>query len=270
MAFVNDDRVLDTTISTGVGAAITLTGSPPTGFQAFASVMNVNDYCHYCIVAGAEWEVGLGELSGSTTLMRRQVYSSSNADALVDFSAGSKSVYITQPGHRKGTPVIFIFVSTGQVTNTTTESSVLGSGIGTLTFPGYSLFLGRTIRIQAYGILSTALVPGTLRIKIKLGTTVILDTGAQTPASSLTDLIWKIDAIITVRAVGSVTTVIGQGAFEHQTSALAAMLTWAMTNTAAINVDLTASQTLDVTAEWSTASASNDIRCTNCTVESLN
>lgn len=268
MAFVNDDRVLETTTIVGTGAA-TLAGAP-TGFQSFASAMATNDYCHYCIVAGAEWEVGLGELTSSTVLTRRQVYSSSNADALVSFSAGSKSVYITQPGHRKGTPVIFIFISTGQVANTTTEKSLLGSGIGTLTFPGYSLFLGRTIRLQAYGIISTALVPGTLRVKINLGTTVILDTTAQTPASSLVDLIWKIDAIITVRAVGSVTTVIGQGAFEHQTSALAAMLTWAMTNTAAVNVDLTTSQTLDVTVTWSTANASNDIRCTNCTVESLN
>ena len=261
--------MLDTTRTVGTGA-IVLDNKSPTGFQAFASAIAINDYCYYCVVGGSEWEVGLGELTESTTLTRRQVYSSSNADALVSFSAGSKSVYITQPGHRKGTPVIFIFVSTGQVTNTTTETSVLGSGIGTLTFPGYSLFLGRTIRIQAYGILSTAAVPGTLRIKIKLGTTVILDTEAQTAPSSLADLIWKVDAIITVRAVGSVTTVIGQGAFEHQAVALAAMLSWGMTNTAAINVDLTTSQVLDVTVTWGTANASNDIRCTNCVVESLN
>ncbi len=267
--FVNDDRVLDTTTTVGTGA-ITLAGSAPTGFQTFASAMAVNDYCSYCIVGGSEWEVGLGELTGSTTLTRRQVFSSSNSDALVSFSSGTKSVYITQSGHRKGTSVVFIFVSTGQVTNTTTESSVLGSGIGTLTFPANSLFLWRTIRLQACGILSTALVPGTLRIKVKLGTTVILDTAAQTPTSSIVDLIWKLDAVITVRAVGSVTTVIGQAAFEYQATALSAMAVWAMTNTAAINVDLTASQVLDVTATWNTANASNNIRCTNCTVESLN
>jgi hypothetical protein len=269
MAFVNDDRVLSTTKTVGTGAA-TLELTAPTGFQTFSAAMAVNDYCHYCIVGGSEWEVGLGELTGSTTFTRRQVYSSSNADALVSFAAGTKSIYITQPGHRKGTPVVFIFVSTGQVTNTTTETSVLGSGIGTRTFPGYSLFFGRTIRIQACGVLSTALVPGTLRIKIKLGSTVILDTGAQTPAASIVDLIWKIDAVITVRAVGSVTTVIGQSVFEHQAVVLAAMVSWGMTNTAAINVDLTASQELDITATWGTASTSNDIRCTNCTVESLN
>ena len=269
MAFVRDDRVLDTTTTTGTGA-IALAGSAPTGFQTFAAAMAINDYCTYCIVGGSEWEVGFGELTGSTTLERRQVFSSSNADALVNLSAGSKSVFITEPGHRKGASVIFIFISTGQVANTTTEKSLLGSGVGTLVFPGYSLFLGRTLRIQASGILSTALVPGTLRIKIKLGTTVILDTGAQTPTGSVVDLIWKIDAVITVRAVGSVTTVIGQAAFEYQATALSSVAVWAMTNTAAINVDLTASQTLYVTVTWNTANASNDIRCTNCTVESLN
>lgn len=270
MAFVNDDRVLDTTTSTGTGQAITLAGSPPTGFQSFASAMAINDYCHYCIVGGGEWEVGLGELSGSTTLMRRQVFSSSNADSLVNFSAGSKSVYITQPGHRKGTPVVFIFISTGQVVNTTTETSILGSGVGTRTFPGYSLFLGRTLRLQACGVISTASVPGTLRMRVKLGSTTILDTGAQTPGSSISSLVWKIDAVITVRAVGSVTTVIGQGIFEYQETAQAALKAWGMTNTAAINVDLTAEQTLDLTVEWSTSDSANDIRCTNCTVESLN
>lgn len=269
MAFVNDDRVLTTTRTTGTGD-IALSTNAPTGFQIFSAAMADNSYFHYCIVGGSEWEVGLGELAGANTLARRQVFSSSNGDALVNFSAGTKSVYVTQPGHRKGTPVIFIAAATGQVVNTTAETTIIGSGIGSITFPANTLFVGRTLRIQACGVISTALVPGTLRIRVKIGTNVILDTGAQTPASSLVDLLWKIDAVITVRTVGSVDTVIGQSSFEHQASALAALVSWAMTNTAAINVALNAQQTLDVTAQWSSASADNNIRCTNCTVESLN
>ena len=269
MAFVNDDRVLVTTTTTGTGN-IALATSAPTGFQTFSAAMADNSYFHYCIVGGSEWEVGLGELAGANTLARRQVFSSSNADALVSFSAGTKSVFVTAAGNRKGTPVIFIAAATGQVTNTTTETTLIGSGIGSLTFPANTLFIGRTLRIQAYGIMSTALVPGTLRIRIKIGTNVILDTGAQTPAASLVDLIWKIDAVITVRTVGSVDTVIGQSAFEFQAAALAALLSWAMTDTAAVNVALNAQQTVAVPATWGTASADNNIRCTNCTVESLN
>lgn len=272
MAFVNDDRVLQTTTTTGTGN-VTL-GAAPTGFQGFANAMSTDDYCHYCIVGGSEWEVGLGQLvsGGSVTsvLARRQVYSSSNLDALVSFSAGSKSVFITQPGHRKGSPVLYVSTANGQVTNTTTETTLVGFGIGSLTFPANSLFVGRTIRLQLYGLLSTAAVPGTLRIQVKLGSTTILDTAAQTVASTLSDFVWKIDAMITVRTTGATGTVMGQSAFEFQASSLAALLAWAMTNTAAVTVDTTVSNALDVTATWGTVSAANNIRCTNCTVESLN
>lgn len=269
MAFVNDDRVLVTTTTTGTGN-IALGTSAPTGFQTFSAAMADNSYFHYCIVGGSEWEVGLGELAGANTLARRQVFSSSNADALVNFSAGTKSVFVTAAGNRKGTPYIFIAVATGQVVSSTTETSIIASGVGSLTFPANTLFIGRTLRIRACGVISTAAVPGTLRIRIKIGTNVILDTSAQTPTGSLTDMIWKLDAVITVRTVGSVDTVIGQGIFEYQATALAALVTWAMTNTTAINVALNAQQTLDVTATWSTSDASNNIRCTNCTVESMN
>lgn len=273
MAFVNDDRVIDTTTTTGTGN-VTLAGSPPTGFQSFTDVMSTNDYCHYCIVGGSQWEVGLGQLvsGGSVTAVfaRRQVYSSSNNDALVNFSAGTKSVFITQPGHRKGSPVLYVATASAQVTNTTAETTLVGTGVGSLTFPADSLFIGRTIRIQAYGLLSTAAIPGTLRIKIKLGSTVILDTAAQTVASALSNFVWKVDALITVRVAGASGGVFGQSAFEFQAGSLAALLAWAMTNTAVQVVDLTASNTLDVTATWGTASADNDIRCTNFTVESLN
>jgi len=273
MAFVIDDRVLDTTTTTGTGN-VTLSGTTPTGYQAFAAAMSTGDYCFYCIVGGSQWEVGLGELisDGSVTsvLARRQVYSSSNADELVSFSVGTKSVFVTQPGHRKGQLVQYISTATATITNTTTETTLVGSGVGSLTFPANSLFIGRTIRIQAYGLLSTATVPGTLRIKVKLGSTVILDTTAQTVASALSNFVWKVDAVITVRTVGASGSVMSQSAFEFQASSLAALLAWSMTNTAAVTLDTTASNALDVTAQWGTADTSNNIRCTNVTVESLN
>jgi hypothetical protein len=40
----------------------------------------------------AEWEVGTGHLSASTTLVRDTVFASSNANALVNFSAGTKDI----------------------------------------------------------------------------------------------------------------------------------------------------------------------------------
>lgn len=98
------DRVKDSSTTTGTGD-VTLSGSAPSGFQAFASRFAVGDRFFYAIVGGAEWEVGEGRLSASTTLVRERVLQSSNADALVSFSAGTKDVFCDIPARLAGTAV---------------------------------------------------------------------------------------------------------------------------------------------------------------------
>ena len=98
MALIVEDRVLETTTTTGTGA-LTLAGAI-TGFKAFSSVMtSPSDTCYYMIegVDGngaltAEWETGLGTYSASNTLTRTTVSRSSNANAAVNFAAGTKRV----------------------------------------------------------------------------------------------------------------------------------------------------------------------------------
>ena len=95
MALVVKDRVQETSTTTGTGT-ITLAGAV-TGFQAFSVIGNANT-TYYAIVNGAEFEVGLGTytLSG-TTLSRDTVLESSNSGSLVNFSAGTKNVFVTYP-----------------------------------------------------------------------------------------------------------------------------------------------------------------------------
>ena len=94
--FLYADRVKDTTTTTGTGN-LTLSGTAPTGFESFNSALGTNSYFHYCISssASAEWEVGIGYLSASTTLVRDTVLASSNADAAVNLSSGTKDVFVT-------------------------------------------------------------------------------------------------------------------------------------------------------------------------------
>lgn len=97
MAQVTADRVKDTTTTTGTGS-VTLSGTAPTGYRTFASVMEIGGNCYYCISsAGSEWEVGYGTLTASTTLARSRIISSSNAGAAVNLSAGTKDVFMTIP-----------------------------------------------------------------------------------------------------------------------------------------------------------------------------
>lgn len=98
MAFVLRDRVKETTSSTGTGS-VTLAGAA-TGFQSFSVIGNGNT-TYYAIVGTTEWEVGIGTYSTTgPTLARTTVLESSNGGSLVNFSAGTKDVFVTYPGER--------------------------------------------------------------------------------------------------------------------------------------------------------------------------
>lgn len=97
MTFILRNRVRETSTSTGTGD-FALAGAV-SDHQRFSAVMVVGDTCWYAIVqpGAGNWEVGLGTYSALNTLTRTTVIASSNAGALVSFSAGSKDVFIDQP-----------------------------------------------------------------------------------------------------------------------------------------------------------------------------
>jgi len=101
MALVINDRVKETTTTTGTGT-ISL-GGAVTGFETFAAGIGNSNTVYYCIAhqTAAEFEVGLGTLDGdSSDLTRTTVISSSNSDSAVDFSAGTKDVFCTIPASK--------------------------------------------------------------------------------------------------------------------------------------------------------------------------
>lgn len=98
MPLVFADRVKETTTTTGTGT-VTLAGAA-TGFRSFSAVGDGNQCC-YCIAGTSEWEVGIGTYTASgTTLSRTTILASSNSGAAVNFSAGSKDVFVTVPASR--------------------------------------------------------------------------------------------------------------------------------------------------------------------------
>ena len=100
MALVLADRVKETTTTTGTGT-VTLLGAS-TGYQSFSVVGNGNT-TYYTIAGqtGSEWEVGIGTYTlAGTLLARTTVLASSNAGSAVNFSAGTKDVFVTYPAGR--------------------------------------------------------------------------------------------------------------------------------------------------------------------------
>jgi hypothetical protein len=98
MALVVKDRVQETTITVGT-IALVLTGAV-SGFQSF-SVIGDGNTTYYAVVGGTEWEVGIGTYTAlGTVLSRDTILESSNSGSLVNFSAGTKNVFVTYPAEK--------------------------------------------------------------------------------------------------------------------------------------------------------------------------
>jgi hypothetical protein len=101
MALVVADRVKETTTSTGTGA-ISLAGAEP-NFRTFSSVLSDADTTYYAIIDdnNLAFEVGLGTYASSgNTITRTTVLASSNSNNAVNFSAGTKDVFLTYPADK--------------------------------------------------------------------------------------------------------------------------------------------------------------------------
>jgi len=145
-AFVINDRVKQSTTTTGTGT-IDLTGTE-TGFETFVAGIGDGVQTYYAIVhdGTSDFEVGTGTVTdaGTDTLSRQSVISSSNSDALVNFGAGSKTVFCTLPAKKTISPIMDAtpFVVTHDSTlslNQTIDSGVLAGPVtitGTLTVTG--------------------------------------------------------------------------------------------------------------------------------------
>jgi hypothetical protein len=100
MAFAVNDRVKETSTTTGTGT-FTLAGAVE-GFDTFLSAIGNTNTTYYAITnqgVPTEFEVGIGTVV-SGTLTRDTVISSSNSDAAVNFSAGTKDVFVTLPASK--------------------------------------------------------------------------------------------------------------------------------------------------------------------------
>ena len=141
MALIVKDRVQETSTTTGTGT-LTLAGAV-TGFQSFSVIGNANT-TYYAIVMDSSFEIGIGTytLSG-TTLSRTTVLESSNAGSLVNFSAGTKSVFCTYPAEQglyldaSGNAIALGTPASATLTNATglpISTGVSGLGTGVATF----------------------------------------------------------------------------------------------------------------------------------------
>ena len=131
MAFVLNDRVKETSTTTGTGT-FDLAGAE-TGFESFVSGVGDGNVTYYAISNDGtnEFEVGIGTVTDATpdTLARTTVISSSNSDALVNFSAGTKTVFCTLPATRTPSAGMTAQTFVNTHSSTISDDQTLDSGV---------------------------------------------------------------------------------------------------------------------------------------------
>lgn len=165
-------------------------------------------------------------------------------------------------------PIVNLFSQTASVTiaNTTSETTLTGTGVGSMTIPANLLLVGEMFELTAWGYYTTRpVVTGNLTLRVKAGSTTLASIVQSAIAPNLGTSQWHIEAIMTIRASGVSGSIMTQACGQCQVSSSSTIPVIAV-NTSPTSVDLSAGLVLDLTAQWGTADASNSITLTNLVV----
>jgi len=145
------------------------------------------------------------------------------------------------------------------VSATTIETTIINGGVGTLTVGANQFRVGDSFRADFGGLLSSK-NNDTLRIRVKAGSVVLADSGPQTMQQS-TDDVWQFSVNFTVRQLGvaGVADIVALGVFHTTKQSNNTQGGFAFNTVNDTTFDTTVSNTLDVTAQWSSNSALNSI-----------
>ncbi len=146
------------------------------------------------------------------------------------------------------------------VTNTTVESSLISTGLGSLTVPANTFQTGDSFKATLTGHLS-CVGSATLEIRIKtLGGILLADTGVMA-LSAATNKDWNLDVNFTIRTLGAATvaSMASGGLFAYTKNS---GLNFEGVNFSIINnttFDTTILNTLVITAQWNAANVGDSI-----------
>jgi hypothetical protein len=149
--------------------------------------------------------------------------------------------------------------SSTPVTNTTTETSLLDGGVGTLTVPANGFKVGDSFHAILTGYISSV-NNHTLRIRIKTDGIVLADTGVITMAGA-TNRHWKLEIYFTIRTLGAsgVASIATGGTFMYTKNASTNFEGTNFSTETTTGFDTTISNTLSITAQWGQANTGDSI-----------
>lgn len=172
------------------------------------------------------------------------------------------------------TPITEVVTGRAKYAQVTDSAAIANTAVETAfnktySIPANSLAVGNIIRVKAFGTYGAVSLPNlTLRIRIGANNVSLHAITAGTN----TGLPWFVEVDVIVRAIGASGQIIvgPQNAISQANGtdpSGAQSKSYLLTGFTTYTIDTTAAKTVDVTAQWGTASASNTITMRGLTVE---
>jgi hypothetical protein len=150
-------------------------------------------------------------------------------------------------------------VNSPTITNTNVESSIAGTGVGSLSVPANGFQVGDSFHAKLIGMLSAG-NNHTVRIRIKSGTVLLADTGVIT-LGNVSNRPFEINVYFTIKTLGAagVASIVSGGIFSYTKNASTSFEGTGFNSVNNTTFNTTISNTLDITAQFGQTSASDSI-----------
>ena len=160
-------------------------------------------------------------------------------------------------------PTVYgLFSQTGNsitVSGTTTETTLIDGGVGTLSVPANGFRVGDSFRADFGGLLSSK-NGDDIRIRVKSGSVILADSGLQNMTTAVDD-VWQLSVNFTVRSIGAagVASIVALGVFHTTKQSNGTQGGFAFNTVNSTTFDTTILNTLDVTVQFSSNAPENKI-----------
>jgi len=237
--------------------------NPTTGvlvFDAPSEVTGSGTYSSWGVnlngAAGGNGSNGTSGTSGSSGVNGTSGSSGVNGTSGTSGSSGTSAALPTSVNYG-------LFAQTANstiITNTTVETSLINGGVGTLTVPANGFSVGDSFRAVFGGVIN-ADNNQTIRIRVRAGSVLLLDSGLQNLGSSVINDVWSLNIDFTIRQTGAagVASIVSLGGFHYTKTNNASVQGFGFNVVNNTTFSTTISNTLDVTAQWGAASTGNNI-----------
>jgi hypothetical protein len=157
-----------------------------------------------------------------------------------------------------------LFSTTNSTTVTAaSDTTLIGTVSGSTTVAANTWTAGSVTEISAQGYYSTPAAARTLNVKLNIGGSTRISTGAITVIPSVSLGVWKLHCLVTTRTTGMSGTQIANCQFVASGTTLTAGDVAPMQTSSTWTIDTTVGQAIDLTAAWDATTGSPTISSSN-------